>query len=248
MEPKLCQNVYIVRTTLHSDPEAQLITFLQKIGMNVIVGERPIEYLVQLIANQSIVSTDSSELIKSLPDGSVTSEQTSDCSDASRINDSIATLPNTTVSTCNNVAAATTTSPTTSEVIPNHSSQPTPSAVTLLVNANCVTKTVVTQTTSVISSSAPVDCAATLSQNGVHKSLSDPMLVIAPSHPSTRCAGNTLFVLGDFRGQLFRQLLQQTQCVIGFTALLYYFREKIVSSCPHDFNPSSSAGHLQNNW
>lgn len=39
----------------------------------------------------------------------------------------------------------------------------------------------------------------------------------------------TLFLFGDFKGSLFRDLLQHTQCVIGLSALKYYFREKIVS-------------------
>lgn len=260
MEPRLCQNVYIIRSTLHSDPDAQLIAFLTKIGINVTIGDRPVEYLLQLIANQSVISSDS---IKCLPDASVTSEHTSDCSDVSRINDSIGANsvgtqpPTATIAATLVTDTTTTTTCTTRKVIVNNNNQNAAAQLTTSeMNGKTAQellqtkqKTVVTRTTTISTSSsvASINCdmtpkvttnsscqmkaakSKTTDNDNVDHDLSDPPLVIAPSHPSTRCVGNTLFVLGDFRGQMFRQLLHQTQCVIGFTALLYYYREKIVS-------------------
>lgn len=215
MDPKLCQNLYIVRSTLSSDPDTQLLAFLQKLGINVTIGDKPVEYLLQVIANQSVTSNDSSDLAKPLPDASVTSDPTSsDCSDLSRINDSIGAN-----SVCASQGKAIETMVQTTVVTKTTSTNGGNTADSVTHN-NCqtVVTTIVTTTQSVSSK-----------QSNKAIDLIEPDLVIAPSHPSARCTGNVLFVLGDFRGQVFRQLLQQTQCVIGFTALLYYFREKIVS-------------------
>lgn len=103
------------------------------------------------------------------------------------------------------------------------------------INDTMITTNNNSSTAKTISTSLVDENASIQPQNNQHPFsipiIVEDMVVVPPKKPISLLKDSTLFVVDDFEGHLYDQLVRHTKSVISFLILQYYIKRKFVSYC-----------------